>query len=55
MYLSTGEYLHAFIHTKLPINYQVIYRLNDLDTKENDPEMTKRYPFSTYKYNETQK
>ena len=44
MSLATGKQLHAFICTELPINYQVIYRVNDLATKEKHPEMTKGYP-----------
>ena len=44
MYLATVKQLHDFIWTELPINDQVIYRVNDLATKEKHPEMTKRYP-----------
>ena len=34
MSLATRKQLHAFIWTELPINDQVISRLNDLSTKE---------------------
>ena len=34
MSLATGKQLHSFIWKELPINDQVIYRVNDLDTKE---------------------
>ena len=44
MSLATIKQLHAFIWTELPINDQVISRVNDLATKENQPEMTKGYP-----------
>ena len=44
MSLATRKQLHAFIWTELPINDQVISRLNDLYTKEKQPEMTMRYP-----------
>ena len=44
MSLATRKQLHAFIWTELPINDQVISRVNDLSTKEKQPEMTKGYP-----------
>ena len=42
--LATGKRLHAFIWTELPINYQVISRVNDFPTKDKQLEMTKGYP-----------
>ena len=62
MSLAPIKQLHAFIWTELPINDQVISRVNDLSTKENQPEMTKGYPIFewipgipiTNKDNETQ-
>ena len=62
MTLATGKQLHAFIWTELPINDQVISRVNNLATKERQPEMTNEYPIFecisgipiTYKYDETQ-
>ena len=62
MSLATGKQLHDFIWTVLPINDQVIYRVNNLATKENQPEITKGYPIFewrpgipiTEKYEETQ-
>ena len=44
MYLSTRKQLHDFIWTELPVNYQVISRVNDLATKEKQIEMTKGKP-----------
>ena len=44
MSLSTGKHLHDFIWTGIPINDQVIYRVNDLATKEKQPGVTKGYP-----------
>ena len=44
MYLATGKQLHSFICKELPINDQVISRLNDMATKEKQPEMTQGYP-----------
>ena len=41
--LVTLKQLHDFIWIELPINDQVIYRVNTLETKENQPEMTKGY------------
>ena len=60
--LSTGKQLHACIWTELPINDQVISRVNNLETKEKQPEMTKGYPIFEWipgitikdKYDETQ-
>ena len=37
MYPSTGKQIHAFIWTELPINNQVISRVNDLVTKDKNP------------------
>ena len=37
MTLVTGKHLHAFIWTELPINDQIIQRVNYLATKENRP------------------
>ena len=36
---------YIFIWTELPINYQVICKVNNLATKDNHTEMTKGYPF----------
>ena len=44
MYLATGKKLHYFIWTELPINDQVISRVNNLATNEKQPEMTKGHP-----------
>ena len=44
MSLATIKQLHAFIWTELPINDQVISRVNNFSTKEKHPEMTKGYP-----------
>ena len=44
MSLATVKQLHTFIWTEISINDQVISRVNDLATKEKQPEMTKRYP-----------
>ena len=44
MFLATGKHLHTYIWTYLPINEQVIYRVDDLVTKENKPDITKVYP-----------
>ena len=44
MYLATRKQLHDFIWTELPINDKVISRVNNLATKEKQPEMTKGYP-----------
>ena len=62
MSLATGKQLHAFIWTELSINEQVISRVNNLATKEKQPEMTKGYPLFKWiqgipiidKYDETQ-
>ena len=62
MYLATGKQVYTFIWTELPINDQVIYRANNLDTNEKQPEMSKGYPIFewrpsipiTDKYDETQ-
>ena len=43
MFPATVKQLHAFICREQPINYQVISRVNDLATKEKQPEMTKVY------------
>ena len=43
MYLATSKQIQTFIWTELPINDQVIQRLNEPATKENHPEMTKGY------------
>ena len=37
MYPSTGKQIHAFIWTELPINNQVISRVNDLVTNDKNP------------------
>ena len=37
MFLSTGEKLHVFIWIEIPINDQVISRLNDLATNDKNP------------------
>ena len=37
MPLSNGKHLHGLIWTELPINYQVVYRLNYLAIKEKQP------------------
>ena len=42
--LATIKQLRDFISTELPINDQVVTRVNDLSTKERQPEMTKGYP-----------
>ena len=44
MSLATRKQLRAFISTELPINDEVISRVNYLSTKEEHPEMTKGYP-----------
>ena len=44
MYLATWKELHDFILIELPINDQVVSIVNDLDTNEENPEMTKGYP-----------
>ena len=44
MYLATGKQLHDLIWKEIPINDQVISRVNNLVTKENQTEMTKGYP-----------
>ena len=44
MYLATGKHNHDLIWTYITINDQVIYRVNNLATKEKNPEMTKGYP-----------
>ena len=44
IYLATRKQLHAFIWIELPTNDQVISRVNDLATKEKEPEITKGYP-----------
>ena len=44
MSLSTRKQLHGLIWTELPINDQVIHRVNDLNTKDKHTEMTKGYP-----------
>ena len=59
MSLATGKHLHDFIWKELPINNQVIQRVNDLATNEKHLEMTTGYPIFecipgipiTYKYN----
>ena len=44
MSLATGKYLHALIWTEIPINDQVVSRVNYFFTKEKQPEMTNGYP-----------
>ena len=44
MSLATGKQLHAFVQTEISINDQVVYRVNNLATNENQPEITKEYP-----------
>ena len=43
MSLATRKKLHAFICTELPINDQVISRVNDLSTKEEQRVIIKGY------------
>ena len=45
MYLATRKHPQTFIWKKLPINDQVMQRVNDLNTKENKPKITKGYLF----------
>ena len=62
MSLATGKQLDAFICTELPINDQVISRVTNLATNENQPDITKGYPIFewspgipiTYKDDDTQ-
>ena len=44
MYIVTVKQLRALIWTELTINDQVVSRVNDLATKQNQPEITKEYP-----------
>ena len=44
MSLATGKQFYDFIWKELPINDQVISRVNYLATNEKQPEMTKGYP-----------
>ena len=44
MFLANGKQLHVYIWIYLPINEQVIQRLDDLSTNEKYPEVTKGYP-----------
>ena len=44
MSLATGKQLHDFIWTEIPLNDQVISRVNNLATKEKQPGITKGYP-----------
>ena len=44
MSLATKKQFCAVIWKELPINYQVIPRVNYLATKEKHPKMTKGYP-----------
>ena len=44
MSLATWKQLHTFIWTELPINDQVIQRVNDLATKQKQTEINKGYP-----------
>ena len=37
MYLATIKQFHDFICTELPINDQVVSRVNDLSTKKKHP------------------
>ena len=37
MSLDTGKQFHALICKKLPMNDQVMYRVNELATKEKQP------------------
>ena len=41
---KTGKQFHAYIWTDLPIYGQVMQRVDVLDMKENQPDMTKGYP-----------
>ena len=45
MYLDTGNQIHTFIWTELPINDQVIQRVNNQATKQKHTEMNKGYNF----------
>ena len=44
MLLDTGKQLHTYIWTELPINKQVINRVDELATKGKQTDMTKVYP-----------
>ena len=44
MSLATGKQFHSFIWEDLPINDQVMQRVSDLTTKENQLEITKGHP-----------
>ena len=44
MSLAIVKYLHTLIWIEPPINDQVIYRVNYLETKEKQPEKNKGYP-----------
>ena len=44
MLLATGKQLHTYICTEIPINKQVMQRVDDLATTEKQPDMTKGYP-----------
>ena len=58
---TTGKQIHSFVWTKLTINDQVVYRVINLATKEEQSKMTKGYPIFEWipgipiidKYNET--
>ena len=41
MSLVTGKQVHTYIWKEIPIHEQVMHRVDDLDTEENQPEMTK--------------
>ena len=44
MSLAVVKYIHTLICIELTINDHVIYRLNYLETKEKEPEITQGYP-----------
>ena len=44
MLLATGKQLQTYIWIQLPINKQAIHRVDELDTKGVNPDMTKGYP-----------
>ena len=44
MSIATRKQIYAFVWTELPINDQVVSRLNDLATEKKQPEMIKGYP-----------
>ena len=44
MSTDTEKQLHTYIWTEIPINEQVIQRVDKLATKEKEPDMTKGYP-----------